>query len=60
MDGVDRNDVMIGNYSLVPKTHQWTVKVDMHVIEETVLTSFIVHDKVNPGKLRFMQFKTDT
>ena len=29
----------------------------MHFIEEAVLNSFILHDKFNPGKPRFMQFK---
>ena len=55
--GVDCNDALIGNYSLVRKTHKWTMKVVMHFIEEAVLNSFILYDKVNPGKLRFMQFK---
>ena len=57
MDKVDRNDTVIGNYSSVRKTHKWTVKVVMHFIEEAVLNSFILHDKFNPGKPRFMQFK---
>ena len=58
MGGEDRNDAQIGNYSSVQKTHKWTVKVVMHFLEEAVvLHSFILHDKVNPGKLRFMQFK---
>ena len=42
---------------VVPKTHKWTVKVVMHSTEEAVLNSFILYDKVNPEKLRFMQFK---
>ena len=57
MGGVDRNDALTGNYSSVPKTHKWTVKVVMHSTEEAVLNSFILYDKVNPEKLRFMQFK---
>ena len=59
MDGVDRNDALIGNFSLVQKTHKWTVKVVMHFIEKAVLNSSSLYDKVNPGKLRFMQFKLD-
>ena len=54
MSGADRNDALIGNYSSVRKTHKWTVKVVMHFIEEAMLNSFILYDKVNPGKLRFM------
>ena len=29
----------------------------MHFIEEAALNSFILYNKVNPGELRFMQFK---
>ena len=57
MVGVDCNDTVIGNYSLVRKTRKWTMKVVMHFIEEAVFNSFTLYDKVNPGKLRFMQFK---
>ena len=59
MGGVDRNDALFGNYLLVRKTHKCTVKVVMHFIEEAMLNSFIFYDKVNPEKLRFMQFKLD-
>ena len=59
MGGVDRNDALIGNYSSVRKTLKWTLKVVFHFIEETVLNSFSLHDKVNPGKLRFMHYKLD-
>ena len=59
MGGVDCKDALIGNYSLVQKTYKWTVKVVIHFIEEAVLNSFIFYDKVNPGKIRFMQCKLD-
>ena len=59
MGDVDGNDALIGNYSSVLKIHKWPVKVVMHFMEEAVLNSFILYDKANPGKLRYMQFKLD-
>ena len=59
MGVVDCKDALIGNCSLVQKTYKWTVKVVIHFIEEAVLNSFIFYDKVNPGKIRFMQCKLD-
>ena len=54
--GIDRNDAMIGNYSSVRKSMKWTTKVAFHFIEEAVLNSFILFNKVI-GKKRFLQFK---
>ena len=59
MEGVDRNDGLIGNYTCVHKTFKWTVKVVMHFIEEAVLNAFILFDKTKPGKARFMNFKME-
>ena len=56
MGGIDRNDAMIGNYSSVRKSMKWTTKVAFHLIEEAVLNSFILFNKVN-GKKRFLQLK---
>ena len=47
---------MIGNYSSVRKSMNCTTKVAFHFIEEVVLNSFILFDKVI-GKKRFLQFK---
>ena len=59
MDGVDRNDVLVGNYSCVRKTFKWTVKVVMYFIEEAVLNAYVLYDKINPGKYCFINYKTD-
>ena len=56
MGGIDRNDAMIGNYSSVRKSMKWITKVAVHFIEEAVLNSFILFNKVI-GKKRFLQFK---
>ena len=60
MGGVDRNDTLIGNYICVRKSFKWTVKVAIHNVEEAVMNSFILYDKINPHKMRFMNFKLDT
>ena len=59
MGGVDRNDALIGNCTCVRKSFKWTVKVAMHYVEEAVLNSFILYDKINLNKMRFMNFKLD-
>ena len=59
MGGFDRNDALIGNYTCVRKSFKWTVKVAMHYVEEAVLNSFILYDKINLSKMRFMNFKLD-
>ena len=56
MGGIDRNDAMIGNYSSVRKSMKWTTKKAFHFIEEAVLNSFILFDKVI-GKKPFLQFE---
>ena len=56
MGSIDRNDAMIGNYSSVRKSMKWIREVVFHFIEEAVLNSFILFDKVI-GKKRFLQFK---
>ena len=56
LGGIDRNDTIIGNHSSVRKSMKWTTKVAFHFIEEAVLNSFILFNKVI-GKKRFLQFK---
>ena len=56
MGSIDRSDAMIGNYSSVRKSMKWIREVVFHFIEEAVLNSFILFDKVI-GKKRFLQFK---
>ena len=56
MGVVDRKDVLIGNYLSVQKTLKWTAKVFFLFIEEALLSSSFLLDKVNPENLRFMQF----
>ena len=36
MGGIDLNDTLIGNYTSVRKTYQWTIKVVIHFIDEAV------------------------
>ena len=59
MEGVDRNDALIGNYTCVRKTFTRTVKVVMHFLEEAVLNAFLLFDKNNAGKAHFMNFKME-
>ena len=59
MEGVDRNDALIGNYTCVRKTFKWTVKVVMHFIEKVLLNAFILFDKTKPDKACFMNFKME-
>ena len=59
MGGVDRNAALIANCTCVRKSFKWTVKVAMHYVEEAVLNSFILYDKINLNKMRFMNFKLD-
>ena len=47
---VDRNNALIGNYTCARKSFKWTVKVAIHYVEEAVLSSFILYDKINPNK----------
>ena len=56
MGVVDRKDVLIGNYLSVQKTLKWTAKLFFLFIEEALLSSSFLLDKVNPENLRFMQF----
>ena len=57
--GVDPNDALIGNYTCIRKSCKWNVKVAIHFVEESVLNSFILYDKINPNKMRFMNYKLD-
>ena len=57
--GVDPNDALIGNYTCIRKSCKWNVKVAIHFVEESVLNSFILYDKINPNKMRFKDFKLD-
>ena len=34
-------------------------KIAIHYVEKAVLNSFILYDKINPNKMRFMNFKLD-
>ena len=56
---VDPNNALIGNYTCARKSFKWTVKVAIHYVEEAVLNSFILYNKINPNKMRFMNFKLD-
>ena len=42
MGGIDLNDTLIGNYTSVRKTYQWTIKVVIHFIDEARLNAFIL------------------
>ena len=59
MGGVDPNDALLGNYTCIRKSCKWTVKVAIHFVEEAVLNSFVLYDKINPNKMRFMNYKLD-
>ena len=57
MGGVYWNDALIGNYTSIRKSLKWTTKVAFHFIEEAVSNAFVLFNKANPGKIRFMHFK---
>ena len=57
MGGVDRNDALIGNYTSVRKSLKLTTKVAFRFIEEAILNTFILFNKANPAKIRFMHFE---
>ena len=57
MGGANRNDALIGNYSSVRKSMKWTTKVAFHFIEEAIWNAFVLFNKANPTKIRFMHFK---
>ena len=57
MGGVDRNDALIGNYTSVRKSLKLTTKVALRFIEEAILNTFILFNKANPAKIRFMHFE---
>ena len=59
MGGVGWNNALIGNYTCLRESFKWTVKVAIHYVEEAVLNSFILYDKINPNKMQFMNFKLD-
>ena len=42
---MDKNDVMIGNYSCIRKTYKWYLKIFLHFLEEALYNSFIVYSK---------------
>lgn len=56
MDGVDKNDAVVGNYSCVRKSYKWTTKVFLHYLEEAMFNSYIIYKKTG-GKKRFLQYK---
>ena len=57
MGGVYWNDALVGNYTSIRKSLKWTTKVAFHFIEEAVSNAFVLFNKANPGKIRFMHFK---
>ena len=57
MGGVNRNNVLVGNYTTVHKSLELTTKVTFHFIEEAILNAFILFNKANPGQIRFIHFK---
>ena len=57
MGGVYWNDALIGNYTSIRKSLKWTTKVAFHFIEEAISNAFVLFNKANPGKIRFMHFK---
>ena len=50
-------DALIGNYTSVSKSLKWTAKVTIHFIEEAISNAFILFNKANTDKIRFMHFK---
>ena len=49
MGGVDKKDVIIGNYSSLKNPHMWTTKVDLHSFEETIVNAFVLYRKCGGG-----------
>ena len=53
MGGVDKNDMMINNYSCGRKTYKWTNKMFFHFLEEAVFNAFVIRKKKGSTK-RFL------
>ena len=53
----DKYDALICNYTSVRKSLKWTANVAFPFIEEAILNAFILFNKANIGKIRFMHFK---
>ena len=58
MGGVDKNDMMINNYSCVRKTYKWTNKMFFHFFEEAVFNTFVIQKKKGSTK-RFLDHKLE-
>ena len=58
MGGADKNDAMVGNYSCIRKTYQWTTKVSFNFLEEAIFNSFLLYSK-NNGKKKFLEFQVE-
>ena len=58
MGEVDKNDVMIGNYSCIRKTYKWYIKVSSDFLEEALYHGFVVYSKEGEKKItKFMLLK---
>ena len=59
MRRVDCNDALIGNYTSICKSFEWTIKTVFRFIEEAISSSSILFDKIKSRKLHFMNFTMD-
>ena len=56
MDGVDKNDALLGNCSSCRKALKWKTKIAVHMTEEAILNAFILYNK--PGRsMGLLKFK---
>ena len=57
---MDKNDVMIGNYSCIRKTYKWHLKIFFHFLEQAFYNCFVVYSKEGEKKItKFMLFKLE-
>ena len=60
MEGVDKNDATIGNYSCIRKIYKWYIKIFFYLYEEVLYNDFVVYSKEGEKKItRFMLFKLE-
>lgn len=57
MAGVDRADQLTSYYSSPRKTIRWYKKVVFHLLDLTVLNSYILYKKATNKKITFLEFR---
>jgi len=57
MGFVDKNDQIVGQHTMVRKSHKWTTKIALHLIEEAIFNAHVIHQFSPNKKMTFLEFK---